>query len=217
MGPNVGNIRGHFEDLDFVDLQAAAIKSQYPASDGWKMFGGALPLLAPADIQLAQKILTIRNEKYKLWGWKDPRSVVFLEQWREIIPSLKTIMIWRSCFEVVFSLVQRARRSKNPILKIGLEESVQLWKFYNRQICNYKENHPDDILLFSLEFILQNDRRVWHLVNQRLRITLDYYPLASKFDSRLLHRGRLPMLRSLASFALGSRELEGKLSGLSDM
>ena len=216
MGPNVGNIRGHFEDLDFVDLQAAAIKSQYPASDGWKMFGEASPLLTSTDLLLAQRILTNRNQKYKLWGWKDPRSIVFLEQWREIIPSLKTVLIWRPCFDVVYSLIQRAQRSQKKLLKISLGASVKLWKYYNRLACDYKEKYPEDTLLFSLEFILQHDKRVWSLLNERLHIGLDYSPLTSSYDRKILHRGLPPFLKPAASFSFRSRELEDRLRTLSD-
>src|SRR5450631_3600129 len=75
LGPGVGNPLGHFEDLDFSDLQDRAIKR---AHGSWRATGPQSLSFNTSEVAAAERLVARRNAAYQLWGWKDPRTVLFL-------------------------------------------------------------------------------------------------------------------------------------------
>ncbi len=215
MGSSLSNSRGHFEDWDFVDLHSSIIQTEDPNSHGWKIFEEKFLTFRRNHISNAKKLVNERNAKYEEWGWKDPRSVFFLEQWKEIIPKLKVLFIWRPCYEVVQSLIKRSREEDIIALKITISESVKLWICYNRKVCEYKLKHPNDTLLLYLDYILQHDRRALDLLNKKLQIDLRYEPLNKVYQENLLHR-RSELLPQLFCLYYRSYKIEETLRNLTE-
>ena len=147
IGAHTGNPKGHFEDKDFVDLHSSGILQKYPKSKGWKVFTDNFQFFENQHLRHATNLISQRNAKYELWGWKDPRSVVYLRQWKEIIPALKVFLIWRPCSEVVQSLIKRSRKATAPVFNINSFQSVKLWMSYNKKVFEYKIKYPNDTLL----------------------------------------------------------------------
>jgi len=112
MGPGIGNPKGHFEDSDFVDLHSSAILSEHPGSKNWQVFVGKFMTFSDGHLSTAKKLVRERNKQFDNWGWKDPRSVLFLEQWKAIMPDLKVPLNWRPCSEVVHSLIERSSNGR---------------------------------------------------------------------------------------------------------
>jgi hypothetical protein len=216
-GPGVGNPKGHFEDADFAKLHAAAALRQHPASDGWRVFGSGFLEFGAEDRMRAVSLVRTRDAKYNCWGWKDPRTVLFLPQWKDLVPSLKTLLVWRPCSEVVSSLVRRWKtRGSNRNYRISILQSMRLWKHYNECVWKYKALYPDDSLLVCLHDLLRDDRCVLELINQRLGTCFTFKPLAGLFDSDLL--GRRPDVRVRATATIcHAGELEARLRASSDV
>lgn len=216
-GPSIGNLKGHFEDAEFVELHASAARSQHPASDGWRVFGSDFLKLSPEEWKRAIALARSRQAKFTWWGWKDPRTVMFLPQWKELIPSLKVVLLWRPCSEVAASLVRRSRRrGRNRNYRISLLESVRLWKYYNECAYRYKTLYPDESLLFSVYDVIQKDRRVLQLISQRFGINLTFRPIGGLFDPGLMHTEVGLPIRAVATLC-HARELEGRLGASSDV
>lgn len=215
-GPSAANIRGHFEDKDFVSLHSSAIHAYDPASHGWKVHSGRFLAFDSDHLRRAEELIRVRNGKYRVWGWKDPRSVLFLEQWKHLIPELQVLMLWRPCAQVVRSLTRRSRSMNQKHLKVGLLESVRLWQHHNTKVCEYKQRFPQDTLLLPLDCVLRTDRRVFELMQERLDLDLRYSPLANLYDPELLSRKRGPLLIRVFSSLCGADRLEGRLLKLSD-
>jgi hypothetical protein len=211
-GPATGNPRGHFEDKQFVNLHMSAIKAQHPESAGWKTIAKNEIPLGQAGRDLACRLIRERTEKYPVWGWKDPRSVFFLEQWKELIPELKTLLIWRPYDLVVDSLLRRSESAVNKVFKVSESEAKSLWLAYNERVCEYKKAHPNDTLLVPIEFVNQNDRHVHQACRDRLDIALEYHPLSQLFEADLMSTRVLARntCQSIAS-------LEHRLTALSDL
>jgi len=225
LGPGLGNPKGHFEDLDFSELQADAIQSQIIGSQGWKVFSGNGLCFQERHLRLAEKLVEERNRKYNRWGWKDPRTVLFLNQWKEIIPQLKVLLIWRPCEEVVQSLVARFRSvgradiNLRKFLAVSVADAVKLWISYNRIICRYKEKHDDDTVLLSLNDILCQPNGVIRLIKRKWGMGLSDEPISQVFDPLLLDRSSFSATQWTAriyGFLCGSFEVEKRLRRLSD-
>ena len=216
-GPSVGNPKGHFEDVDFVELHASAARSQHPASDGWRVFGSDFLEFPLEERKRAISLVHSRAAKYRSWGWKDPRSVMFLPQWKNLVPSLKTVLVWRPCSEVVASLVRRSsNRGSNHHYRISLLQSVRLWKYYNERVCEYKTLYPNESLLLCIHDILQDDRRVLELINQRFGTDLTFRPIRGLFDPNVMHRRAGLRVRAMATVCHAA-ELEVRLRESSDV
>ncbi len=221
MEGGLGNPKGHFEDIDFYLLQSKAILSEIPESKGWKYFEGISMQFKKNYLIEANKLISDRNRIYNLWGWKDPRSIVFLKQWKQVIPNLKTIIVWRPCHQVVHSLVKRSRKSsRNSITKIGIMESVKLWVSYNKMACAFKEEYANDTILLPLSKIIKNDREIVKIIRDVLDINLDYQSINSVFEKELLQKESNIFVRfadNIVSLSHSSRKIEDKLRSLSDI
>jgi len=214
VGAGRGNPRGHFEDADLVSAHDAALRAAVPGSHGWLVYTAAPLRFPPATLAPLRRLADARGERYALWGWKDPRTVLLLEEWKALRPALKTLLLWRSADEVVQSLAARARRRSNRE-KFLLWRGARLWQAYNRRVLAYRRAHPADTVMLELDDLLARDARAFELINTKFRLKLSYRPLAEHVQSGLLHRR--PGSRARISAALfGATEVEHALRALSD-
>jgi hypothetical protein len=190
MKPGMGNEKGHFEDLDFVQLHAQSIQARLPSSKGWIVTDAQ----AASDLNLnqerAQQLVDIRNQKYPIWGWKDPRTVFFLEQWSSLIPHLKVLLLWRPCWQVMDSLQRRKneRQGKSrSAVNISALNAIRLWLLSNASMLAYYRNHPESTLIFPLSTIIDEDAQVLSIINQKFGLQFQYRPISEVLDSDLLN------------------------------
>jgi hypothetical protein len=163
-------------------------------------------------------MIEVRQSKHALWGWKDPRSILFLPQWKRLLPELKVLLLWRPCAPVVRSLLKRARAARHPHLHVSPAQAVAMWRVHNEHVCDFKERFPDDTLLFPLSAVLENDRAACDALNSRLGLGLNYVSIRDLYDPTLL-RGEPSsrLARRVAQFRFGGGDLEARLQKLSDL
>ncbi len=148
LGGNQSNPFGHYEDMDFLNFHQSALGESN--KEGYEV--GITPKIDPSHLQLAKQIIASKNEQM-LWGWKDPRTVLFLEFWRTQLSSPKTLLVYRHPMEVMISLIKRGTDWEiinNP------SKAIELWSFYNQQVLEYKLKYPDECVLCNLSGITQN-------------------------------------------------------------
>jgi hypothetical protein len=141
LGPNESNVRGHFEDMDFYDFHMSVLTAQGFGSEGY-VLQPTIPV--PQQFhQTAARLISVRRVSGKPWGWKDPRSVLFLEFWKSVIPELRFLLLFRAPWEVADSLFRRGDSSylKNPNL------AVRVWENYNRALLEFHDRFPRQCLL----------------------------------------------------------------------
>jgi hypothetical protein len=105
MGSHPSNPKGHFEDLDFYDLTRAII-----ADNGFPDSGFAcdVRISVSADRRRqADELVASRRALGCPWGWKDPRSVLLLDFWKELLPEAHVLFTFRAPWEVMDSLYRR--------------------------------------------------------------------------------------------------------------
>jgi hypothetical protein len=147
MEGNWSNPHGHFEDLDFVEFHRAALARLGCHHDGWVAAG--LPELPPEIVEDARAILERKGKDGQPWGWKDPRTTLFLRLWLELLPRAKLVLIYRAPWEVIDSLYRRGDEvfAQNP------EFAVATWHRYNRTLLDASDAMPERCLLASVETI----------------------------------------------------------------
>ena len=73
--PNYDNEKGFFEDLDFVEFHKKILIKNKKS-----MFNAKRINIDAEDEKNAREILKNKDSNI-VWGWKDPRTVLFLDFW----------------------------------------------------------------------------------------------------------------------------------------
>ena len=173
LGAASTNKNGHYEDMEFLDLHKKDL-----ANKGYDVTGLIVDdkpfTLSERSIAEAREIIRRRSDN-QLWGWKEPRTTLYLNHWKQLIPGLKVIAVYREPEAVVNSLYKRLKKNKwyytrNPIKKLywflDIDKRPAKWyriftqtyDRYNQEILSFASKHPDDIIIFPLkDFIKRYD------------------------------------------------------------
>ncbi len=77
----------------------------------------------------------------RIWGFKDPRALLTLPGWLEVLPSTGFVGTFRHPLAVAASLYARNQ--------IPLEKSLALWETYNRQLLDYQRQFAFPLVSFD--------------------------------------------------------------------
>lgn len=139
--PGPGNPRGHFEDQDFFwlheDMLAAAGESPFTAGDD------PAPA-ASAEFERRARALVAARDALPLWGWKEPRTCLFLDFWEPILPQARHLFLYRHPVDVALSLW---RRNTDPELRKDPTLAVRAWEVYNRRLLAFRDRHAERVFL----------------------------------------------------------------------
>lgn len=142
--PGRGNRRGHFEDLDFYSFHQGCLERReiglFSVPDGWT------GELTPGEEAEARELVARRADK-PLWGFKDPRTTLFLDAWDRLLPDPLYLLLYRHPVEVALSLLRR-----------GIDQEVQddpraafrTWMSYNERILQFRRANPGRCLLWNV-------------------------------------------------------------------
>ena len=165
MGAGIGNTKGHFEDWDFVDLHRQCLTAQKVSREGWTRQSNFT--FSPEYIQRAKTLVAARSQ-YSIWGWKDPRTTLFLNCWDSIIPEAKFVFIYRSPWDVVDSLFRRG----DSIFQAEPTIAIATWLNYNQTILKFCQQTNKPWILLRIEDIIQQPQLVFDSINQKLKLNL---------------------------------------------
>ncbi len=146
------NPDGFWEHLRFVQLNDELLNAVGAAWDlpPWEEEAFEKASLEP--VRAKARLLLQRFEGKPVWGWKDPRSCLTLPFWRSLLPSLKTIIIFRNPLEVAYSLHQRNGTS----YALGL----RLWEIYNRRLL--ANTDPDQRIITHYQSFFEDPESELH-------------------------------------------------------
>jgi hypothetical protein len=136
-GAGPGQPRGHFEDRDFYDLHEAIL-----AASGRSCFTAdetSLGEVAPVFEGQARALVAARADR-PFWGWKDPRTCLFLHLWERLLPQARYLFLYRHPVDVALSLW---RRNTDPELRQDAWLAFRTWELYNRRLLALRDRHPE--------------------------------------------------------------------------
>lgn len=143
MGAAESNAHGHFEDLEFYALHQRVLAANGLSREG---FTCQAPIDVPAAARAeAMALVGRRRAAGRLWGWKDPRSTLFLDLWADLLPEARYVFAFRPVWEVVDSLF---RRGDDPFV-LNPRFAIELWVAYNKRILEFVRSHPGRCLLLE--------------------------------------------------------------------
>jgi len=178
LGENKSNPKGHFENEDFCNLHRKILKENYLHPDGWDL----KTISFQKEYEEEAKTLIAKNTN-TYWGWKDPRTTLFLNFWKQLLPNAYFLFIYRSPWEVVDSIYRR----KDPIFKDAPEKAIDVWMFYNQVILDFYKNNCANSVLYNIKNIIQKPETFLIELNKRFGFELKFSE-KKIFDEEIFNR-----------------------------
>ena len=203
------NAKGHFEDLEFLELHKWVLRKLRMDDRG---IVKSRPL-SPDDVTVRPIRSFLESMSAdRLIAWKDPRTVLFLPIYEQLLPDMYSISIFRHYALVVDSCMRRNRRArarelsasrykrfidalkrvKNRILGIDRDmvmskHYLQAWITYNKIILQHVRSFKERSLLILLDELEELTPRVYSSFDQW---NIPYHPIPYRdiFDPSLLRK-----------------------------
>lgn len=216
VGPHIGNKEGHFEDRDFHSLHEKILESHGIERGGLR--GNVNVILSKKEWAEIQNLVEKKKRGNIQWGWKEPRTCLFLDAYRKILPEAKYLVVYRNYSEVVDSLLRREfkllkkdinrsffRGKFNRLLKVTMsiyrpfwvinnrETFLKSWMKYNSEIFKHLNLiEGESFLCISIENLIENDRDVFNHLKS-WGFNLNYFPINNIYNEKLLKEKKAPI------------------------
>lgn len=160
LGPAQGNLEGHFEDLDFLRFHEETLKAHQLSDFGF--VDQPVTDLSAYEKAKMEGLIHFKSSLYPQWGWKEPRTCLFLDGYLEIIPDACYLVIVRDFNATVSSLIKRDLRDIDKGYLSKNWFSRQNWQKLKR------EKRHRQLFYQSAEFYL----KIWINYNEILLKTI---------------------------------------------
>ncbi len=232
MSVQFDNPLGHFEDLDILNIHQNDLKRK-----GLKTHGLNLNRVGEFHFEDKSKfeaeVFLKKKSKLNEWGWKEPRSTLYLNEWKDLIPELKVLAVFRPYSEVVNSLIKRTRHSfiktnkysllnraahlaLFPIyLKMERKRCLDAWMKYNHAILEFHNNHPNDIIIIGLADLITSDQALLNTLNKQFELNLNMKSIKLFYKKELLSRNATKIKSTVNKREQQALKLQNQLERLS--
>ncbi|MFM9058525.1 MAG: sulfotransferase family protein [Planctomycetaceae bacterium] len=167
LGASPSNPLGHFEDVGFYEFHRRALVAQGIVSEGYTATSrGSVPAALEAE---ARGLVAARQLRGVAWGWKEPRTTLFLDFWKSALPDARCVFVFRRPWEVADSLFRRGDQA------FGLDPcfAFDVWTHYNRLILDFARRHPTTSVVFEISQIIADPDAAIEAVRSRLDVPLE--------------------------------------------
>ncbi len=142
------NKQGHWEDMSFYRLHVEILQANGLHPNG--LYGDLSNCTVPDQYQKQMRsLLETKNLRETPWGWKDPRTCLFIDQYHRLVKNAFYLIVYRNPEEVIDSLLRRdindyLKEFKKQGTKGKIKELFKKWylkKFIERSTANYIEKY----------------------------------------------------------------------------
>jgi hypothetical protein len=213
LGDAPSNVDGHFEDLEFLKIHQEILESNNLPSSGLIDDDNKKIDISIYQMEKLKSIINIKNKLYTQWGWKDPRTCLFLDTYRELFSKSKYLVIVRDYPSVINSLLKRdfaeierkyehrgfftrkiwayfkRNRRKQKFYSENAEYYLKVWIAYNEHILNMlKDLLPEDYVVLNYSLLKECDRKIFTLLTDTWGFALRYFSFNDVFKGSLLSK-----------------------------
>lgn len=180
LGATPHNVHGHFEDASIVQLHDQALRA---AGMDWATVRAPASPTPQRIIARMQRIAAERDAEHEMWGFKDPRVCLYLDDWRHVLSTMRVVLVIRSPTDAVESLLERAEtkarrpwKTANRRLRAHPELGLRMWMTYNERLLAFADRHPDDVLFVNANHLptgtalVDEISRRWNLTLNRVAL-----------------------------------------------
>ena len=216
MPANLANVDGFYEDMDFFRLHETLLAMH---RSSWRHTGMERLEVSAACREEMCRLVRERDASHSQWGFKDPRSALFLPEWYALMSSPRTVIIYRHYRETTRSLFHRAVR--NWLVAPNANQlafwqdrtlAYRMWLAYNRRLLEHARTYPETTLVVSHDAMLRGFPIVREL-GEAFGLTLDPETPSAIDPAKLSARAPEPplpdpeLLRQLDEIWTGLQEL----------
>ena len=209
LGGGIGNAEGHFEDIDFYRFHEDTLQANNLPPTGLTTV--KVPTLSDYQHGKLKSLIGFKNKRSRQWGWKEPRTCLFLEHYRELIPDAYYLNIIRDYKAVVNSLVSREfkiyegkyakrnslsqfywenirrERTKAKFYRELSEFYLKVWICYNEELLKNIHKLPvDKYMVIDYVSLLDYDKNIFHQLESDWHFDLQYYEFKKIFKENLI-------------------------------
>lgn len=210
LGPALGNAEGHFEDKDFLNFHEEVLLSRNLPDSGF--IEDSNVVLSSAEKEKLKAIIANKNKIQNEWGWKEPRTCLFLPEYKALLPNAFYLVIVRDFSSTVCSLINRTfhrdRKKrmwidqlfwnlvKGPLrrkekYKEMADQFLKVWVAYNKAIAKHIETLPKNAyVVLDYNALLQNDQYIFSHLKQQWNFTLNYVNFKYVYKKELLKKAK---------------------------
>jgi len=184
--PQADNPFGFFEDIEFVNFHQDALHAR-----GQNILITRDFVFTPdaAEEKYARALITARATR-ELWGWKDPRTSLFLNFWHTLIPHAQFLFVYRHPFDVILSLARRGQ-----VVGFDFFNALDVWCCYNAPLLEFTRAHPDTTLIANSYAIIEHIETFNAALAQKFSFAPDLNNAARDAIFRAEHLRRTPRTR----------------------
>lgn len=212
MVANSGNEQGYFEDNDFVGLHETLLTLEGLPHTG--LTDQPLPPIPPERLPIISRLLNYKSQLSSQWGWKDPRTCLFLPVYRQLAPQAKYIVVYRDYRLSVHSLIQRMlkdekvryfntgkrfarqrwkwykmKRVSGSLLHCHAEQFLKIWIRYNQELLLHLQSlNEEQYRVLDYQSLLADDRKVFDHITCQWNFNLFYSPFSQVYCNELMSK-----------------------------
>jgi hypothetical protein len=160
------NHKGYFENTDILAFHERILHAVGISIAGWTIQSDITP--PECFVDEAKQLIDEHASATQPWGWKEPRTTLFLDFWGSLLPKAKFLLVYRAPWEVMDSLFRRGDETfhHHP------EFALQAWLSYNRRILEFYRREPERCLLVNVSAITQAPNALIDAIQRKLGISL---------------------------------------------
>ena len=179
---------GHHEDKDFLDFHESLLQKSWKipfkkANYAFPTNEFALPLFIGQKEQLEAERIIQKRAKLEQWGWKDPRTSLFLDFWQQRLKDSTYLLLFRHPLTVVDSVVRRGT-DKTVIAKP--EIALKTWILFNKKILSFQEKHQDRCIVFNIQDIIESPSSLCQALQQKFDFNLTAIDFTTVYKQKSL-------------------------------
>ncbi len=200
------NINGHFEDIEILKIHEQNLTRNGFVSNGLRINLKNNFFLDKLAKEQLKKIIDKRNDIYSLWGWKEPRGTLFINDWYNLNSDIYYLAVYRHYREVVDSLERRyyytlfKTQNIKPLNKTfqklfypfyhyyNQKNYLIAWIKYNQTILHFKNKFPDNCLLINISDIHVLENKILFILQEKLGFKALNISISTIFKENLLKK-----------------------------
>lgn len=209
LGAGIGNMDGHYEDMEFYQLHVDHLLENKLPFTGF--IEKKAPVFSLKTEEALSGIIAAKNKKFAQWGWKDPRTCLFLNEYEKLLPNAKYLIIYRDFSTTVSSMISRIFTMKDLkhnqqkwiartfwqkigkqvkrqcILWRNTKPFLRVWLLYNRNLLNLISSIDHDrYIIVNYKTLLKDDTKIFSKLKDKWRFSLNYVNFSNIYKPKLL-------------------------------
>jgi len=213
LGKGIGNDDGHYEDMEFYNFHRNLLRSKNLPDSGFVEI--PVSRMTESDKNNAMALIGKKNSSNLEWGWKDPRTCLFLPDYNQLIPNAHYIVVFRSFQSTVSSVITREhkvlhsadreevhsgfftkflkrRRLSQEIKNLSKVQAgslLSIWMLYNKEILKFLNTIDlEKYLVVNYESLLKNDTKVFSRLEKIWNFSLNYIRFTEVYKPSLISK-----------------------------